>query len=928
MASPALAGALRFVRSLAGTGDLRDAELLGQFVECRDEAAFAALLARHGRLVLGACRQVLGNPQDAEDAFQATFLVLARKAGSVRRGESLAAWLHRVALNVARSARADDARRRQRERQACLMAQPSPAEGETPHDWQAVLHEEVDRLPDKYRLPVVLCYLEGQTHEGAARSLGWPVGTVKGRLARARDLLRGRLAGRGVTLSAGALVLAPVVSPGLLGQTLRAAVAFAARGAAPAGAASARAVALAKGALQAMNTINLRGAPLLALVLVVGVIGYSLSSVTAPLAPRGAAAPLLRAPAPRGLDAAGDPLPRGAIARLGTVRFRHAGPVTTVAYFPGGKTIASGGQDGVIRLWAASGKELRRFPGTHFTVAPDGKTWASWEYPRDGAQKVRIWGADGKQRHELRRPGGVHAAAFSPDGKVLALGGVSARGLNQLSLWDVVTGQELPAPQMGQKYDDVYRLAFSPDGKTIATSGEEVTVRLWDVGTGQQLPSLGANGQALAWSPDGKALALEGWDRPGQRGARPLVRLFDVATRKELRRFPGLNGGVGALTFSADGKALFAGGDGVIRWWETATGKVLGAVTGHHGRVTSLALSPDGKVLISGGVDHTVRSWAVTTGKALRPCPGHLGEASCVAVSGDGRTVVSASGDGTVRLWSSSTGRERHRLPGPQGLFRALVLSPDGKTLASCVTGSWPGEGALRLWDVATARERCRPPLLERSMPVLAFSPDGRELAAAADRAVVFLDVATGKERCRTDRAEGEVCSLAYSRDGKSVAWGSSDGVFRIADAATGKELRRLGGLKESVSWCALSLDGRRLFTLERSYSGPDAVRLRDAATGNEIRRFGGDEGHTVQAAAVSPDGKVLATGGLDGTVRLWEVATGKERRKLEGHLGNGADRRSTGGVVALAWSADGKVLVSGGADTTVLVWAGSGAWE
>jgi RNA polymerase sigma factor (sigma-70 family) len=251
---------LRFVRALAGTvgtGDLRDAELLGQFVEGRDEGAFAALLARHGAMVLGACRQVLGNPQDAEDAFQATFLVLARKASSVRRGESLAGWLHRVALNVARSARADAARRRERERQASLMAQPSPAEGEPPRDWQAVLHEEVDRLPDKYRLPVVLCYLEGNTHEEAACSLGWPLGTVKGRLARARDLLRGRLARRGVTLSAGALALAPVVSPGLLGQTPRAAVAFAARGAAPAGAASARAVALAKGAVQAMTATKL-----------------------------------------------------------------------------------------------------------------------------------------------------------------------------------------------------------------------------------------------------------------------------------------------------------------------------------------------------------------------------------------------------------------------------------------------------------------------------------------------------------------------------------------------------------------------------------------------------------------------------------------------------------------------------------------------
>jgi RNA polymerase sigma factor (sigma-70 family) len=301
-----LKGALRFVRALGsapGQADAGDAELLGQFVERRDEAAFAALLARHGPLVLGACRQVLDNPQDAEDAFQATFLVLARKAGSVRRGESLAGWLHRVALNVARTARADHARRRARERQVAPMTEAGPAEGEPPRDWQAVLHEEVDRLPDRYRLPVVLCYLEGQTHEGAARSLGWPLGTVKGRLARARDQLRGRLARRGVTLSAGALAGALAVPPTLLGQTLRAALSFAARGATPAGAASARALALAKGALQPMTATKLAQATVWLLgtgVVVFAALGAGLGSSAPAPGPKESAASevAFRAPAP------------------------------------------------------------------------------------------------------------------------------------------------------------------------------------------------------------------------------------------------------------------------------------------------------------------------------------------------------------------------------------------------------------------------------------------------------------------------------------------------------------------------------------------------------------------------------------------------------------------------------------------------------
>jgi RNA polymerase sigma factor (sigma-70 family) len=257
MASPLLGGVLRYIRTLAGGaggGDQGDEELLGQFVVRRDEGAFASLLERHGPLVLGVCRQVLGDAHEAEDAFQATFLILARKAGSIRRQEALAAWLHRVALNVSRTARARTARRRVNERQAVLMAQASPAE-EANASWQPVLHEEVDRLPEKYRVPVVLCYFEGKTHDEAARRLSWPVGTVKGRLARARDLLRARLARRGLALSSAATALLlgqsvqAAVPPALANATLQAALLFAV-GQTAAGAPSAAALVLAQRALQ------------------------------------------------------------------------------------------------------------------------------------------------------------------------------------------------------------------------------------------------------------------------------------------------------------------------------------------------------------------------------------------------------------------------------------------------------------------------------------------------------------------------------------------------------------------------------------------------------------------------------------------------------------------------------------------------------
>ena len=204
--------AFKHLSSLFRVGTLAgvpDAQLLERFVAGRDEAgemAFRALVERHGPMVLRVCQSVLGDRHDAEDAFQVTFLVLARKAGSIRKQRSLGSWLHGVAHRVALRAQTAARRRLARETKAAKraeMAAPSAEPGEDRADLAAALHQEITRLPAKYRAPIVLCYLEGMTHDQAASELGWPVGTVRGRLARARDMLRTRLTRRGLTLVAG-----------------------------------------------------------------------------------------------------------------------------------------------------------------------------------------------------------------------------------------------------------------------------------------------------------------------------------------------------------------------------------------------------------------------------------------------------------------------------------------------------------------------------------------------------------------------------------------------------------------------------------------------------------------------------------------------------------------------------------------------------
>lgn len=184
--------------------DLTDGQLLGFYVEQRDETTFEALVQRHGPMVLGVCRRLLRNSQDAEDAFQATFLVLVRKADAIRPREMVGNWLYGVAYQTALKARAVAARRNARERQVSAMPEPVIPQ-QTPADWQPVLDRELNGLPEKYRVPIVLCDLEGKGHLEAARQLGWPQGTLSGRLSRGRVLLAKRLARRGVTLSAGSL---------------------------------------------------------------------------------------------------------------------------------------------------------------------------------------------------------------------------------------------------------------------------------------------------------------------------------------------------------------------------------------------------------------------------------------------------------------------------------------------------------------------------------------------------------------------------------------------------------------------------------------------------------------------------------------------------------------------------------------------------
>jgi RNA polymerase sigma factor (sigma-70 family) len=412
---------IRQVRDwLAGhPGGARDDSLLRRFAAGHDDAAFAELVHRHGGMVVGVCQRVLGDAHDAEDAFQATFLVLVRKAATIRRAASLSCWLHGVAQRVALEARRGAARRRARERQAATSEASAAPMDATAAEFRAILDEELQRLPEKYRAPLVLHYLEGRTKEETAGALGWTEGTVSGRLARARDLLRSRLTRRGVVVSLVALSAALAqeaalasVSAALTAATVRLVGLYLA-GESAVGANSVSVIRLTERVVRNLFLARLKiaAAVLLVSAAALGMAGF-----------------LYQAHADSPLDKQEPPLAAALqadrkAADTATQR-KPDQPLLRVPLPP--RTMMT------VTL-SADGKRL--------AVAPHDET------------TVALWDVATRKGHTLEgNPFSVTAMAFSPDGKTLATGTGSwlpDSAPGETKLWDVASGKKNAPPSAG-----------------------------------------------------------------------------------------------------------------------------------------------------------------------------------------------------------------------------------------------------------------------------------------------------------------------------------------------------------------------------------------------------------------------------------------------------------------------------------------------
>ncbi len=769
----------------------------------------------------------------------------------------------------------------------------------------SLVNVEVNALAERLRGPVVLCYFEGKTRDQAARDLGLSVATLKRRLETARNLLRERLARRGVALPIFLGILLEAEVPArAVADTMRAA----------AGGPVAPAVA----ALVAAVAPGVRPfAWVLGLVAVAAGLSVAALPTTPPPPPQPTAA------LPPRHDAFGDPLPDGAVLRVGTVRLRHGiwGWGGDVAFLPARRAVASVHGTRDICLWdATTGAELERLEGPEGAVSlsatPDGAalvvggTREVWAVGLPPAAAFPLW------KHRLP-PGPelypAYCVAVSPDGRLVAV----ATGGHPVAVLDAGSGQVLR-----NLSGCAHKVVFSPDGSALAACGRWGGVELWDVATGALRGRLDGSEtvvRGLAFAPDGRSLAVAG---PAGIG------VWDRATGAEVwRREPAAPDAF--VSFSSDGRTLLECGGEAVRFRAAADGRECRAAARAEGlspvqvlpAIAGRRVSPDGR-LVAAVADGAVGLWEVDTGRPVGPAGGPRGPVTGVTFSGDGTTLATVSRLRQLHLTpidATAAGREV-RVDRP-GLLATDVWASDRAARFDLLQRSTTAAGgwALTRYDARGASSEGLPVAVPLPPPSAArpyaASADGRWQAwGGADR-VTVVDRATGREVASIPECPG-ASYLAFSADGQSVlayspgrhglgVWASETGQKRcwLETAFTQNNPDRPP--------LALSADGRWVAAVERADAGGFRLRSWEVASWAPAVTFDAEaDERTVLAFA--PDGR-LAAAGRDGVVRVFDPETGRAVATYRGHRGP---------ALALAFARDGRQLASGSADGTALVWA------
>jgi WD40 repeat protein/serine/threonine protein kinase len=560
--------------------------------------------------------------------------------------------------------------------------------------------------------------------------------------------------------------------------------------------------------------------------------------------------------------------------------------------------------------------------------SPDGQQIASSD--QDGW--VKVWNAKTGQKVLQFRAHKDHAriVAFSPDGWRLATGGWDGR----IKVWDAQAlgpGRDArPSLTLEGPGGGVRHVAFSPDGRWLASaSGRWMNsgkVQVWDATTGAPVfavPAYVSSLKCLDFSPDGRRLVSVGRDPES------AVQVRDARTGRELLTFRGHTRAVGSVAFSPDGWRIASAAGNLnlaepeVLIWDARTGREIHRLRGHSASVWCLAFSPDGQRLATGSMDHTIKLWDVQTGREALTLRGHSDLVCDVAFRPDGHQLVSASHDRTVRVWDATPPEGTPdpgclTLRGHRAGANAVAFHPrDRRLVASAGT-----DGTVRLWDVGKGEQVRTLRAHADCVWALAFSPDGGRLAAGGGgiqksaKNVTVWDTTTWHEVPRSPlAAPSGLRTVAFSPDGRLLAAaGVASSPVAVWDLATGTQTAALHGHTWVVGQVAFRPDGRRIAAA--SHDG--TVRVWDVTTGKEVVRPPLRHAARATAVAFSPDGGRLATASLDGTVRVWDATSWKPLLVRSD---------AAAGVWCVAFSPDGRRLAWGSTDATVKV-ADAATWE
>jgi len=590
----------------------------------------------------------------------------------------------------------------------------------------------------------------------------------------------------------------------------------------------------------------------------------------------------------------------------------HDGEVLSTRFSPDGKTLVTAGSEGLVRLWGTQTWRKNDVLHPEWTEgdAPEPVLAIAYAPHRElvasahGDKTVRLRDPSTGQMVRLLEGNDSHVSsiAFSPDGRVLA----TADSDKHVKLWDVDRGRELK--RLVGHTAEILSVAFSPDGKGLASGGSAKTIRLWDVASGDQRAELQGHSAAVrsvVYSADGKRLASGSDD-----GA---VKIWDPATSQLLATLTEHAGSVQAVAFSPDGKSLAtAGEDKSIRLWDVQSAEVRSTLTGHAEMVRCLAFAPHGKTLASGGLDDRIELWDPASGSHRATLHGHHDTVTSLAFAPDTSALVSGSRDKTIRYWKSRPPRfpsiATLKVTDGAGL-RFGSISPDGRLMIAAGL-----DKTISVWDMGTGR-LLRSDGYQSGTPICgSLSADGALLATGTyGDTVHYWDVAAGKRVGRLATGERKSLSVDFSPDRARLAVSSEGGTVAVWNVKTRQNVWTSASQSRPVTVVVFSPDGKTLATttFDRKRPGePGQVKLWDALNGNELAVLSANAlGHT--PARFCPDGKLLATGGVEPMLRIWEVKSRQLRSTI-------ATRRPTS---CLAFLPDGKWILTGHYGAAISLW-------